>query len=283
MRAHSVAPTPAAAVPRSREDVPAELTWNLNDIFPDWTAWEAGCQELDSGISKFAALRGTLAKGPAQLVAAMHASDEPDSSPTRSTTSSLSVRRGPARQRHQRETPAGAGAARAVGAGDILVQPRAAADRRSRPSRNGCSPIPPSLSIGSRSRTSTGSSSTCSTRPESSCSRWPAGSRRRRTKPTKRCRQRTSSGRPSRCPPARKSSSPTGSIARFSPPAARSRIAAPPSGTAQDIRGTTQHLRRALQRCAAAGLVRCPRPPLRDHPRWRALRQRHSHVRRGER
>lgn len=58
-----------------REEIPAELRWNLEDIYPDVDAWEAGAEELERLIEGFAARRGTLAKGPDSLHAALAAHD----------------------------------------------------------------------------------------------------------------------------------------------------------------------------------------------------------------
>ena len=109
--------------------MPAELTWNLNDIFPDWTSWEAACKALDAGITKFASLRGTLGKGPAELLAAMRASDELGQLAYKvyyyaALCYDEDQRDNEVNARRQQV----ADAAGAVDAGDVVVQPRAAED-----------------------------------------------------------------------------------------------------------------------------------------------------------
>jgi oligoendopeptidase F len=70
--------SPEAPVTRSRrrEDVPDRFKWNLIDIFPDWNAWEAAYKELEAGIEQYAALKGTLAGGPDQLLTAFRLSEQ---------------------------------------------------------------------------------------------------------------------------------------------------------------------------------------------------------------
>ncbi len=72
------APTEAPPEPRLRErsDIPDSHKWRLADIFPDWTAWQAACVELDERIARFAALQGTLAGGPDRLLQALRLRDE---------------------------------------------------------------------------------------------------------------------------------------------------------------------------------------------------------------
>lgn len=67
--------TTAAAKSRNRADIPVEYTWNLADIYPDWTTWEADRGRLDERIDEFAALKGTLGHGPAALLTAFQLSD----------------------------------------------------------------------------------------------------------------------------------------------------------------------------------------------------------------
>lgn len=61
---------------RRRDDVPDRFKWNLADIFPNWDAWEAGYKELEAGIDRYAALKGTLAGGPDTLLNAFRLSEE---------------------------------------------------------------------------------------------------------------------------------------------------------------------------------------------------------------
>ena len=50
--------------------------WNLADIFSGWDAWLAAYDELEVKIGAYAALQGTLDKGPDRLLAAMQLSDD---------------------------------------------------------------------------------------------------------------------------------------------------------------------------------------------------------------
>jgi oligoendopeptidase F len=61
---------------RRREDIPDRFKWNLSDIFADWDAWEVGYSQLEAGIERYAAFRGTLAAGPARLLEAFRLSEE---------------------------------------------------------------------------------------------------------------------------------------------------------------------------------------------------------------
>jgi oligoendopeptidase F len=73
--------SPEAASPatdirqRTRDEIPLEYRWNLQDIFPDWPAWDAAYRQIEAGIVDYAALRGKLAQGAAQLLAAMRLDD----------------------------------------------------------------------------------------------------------------------------------------------------------------------------------------------------------------
>jgi oligoendopeptidase F len=73
-----LSPAGAAAAPplRERGDIPDRFKWNLTHIFADWQAWQAAYDELETKIAAYAALQGTLARGAAQLLAAMKLSDD---------------------------------------------------------------------------------------------------------------------------------------------------------------------------------------------------------------
>jgi oligoendopeptidase F len=60
---------------RRREEVPDRYKWNLADIFPSWEAWEASYRELEAGIERYAALKGTLSQGPDRLLQAFRLSE----------------------------------------------------------------------------------------------------------------------------------------------------------------------------------------------------------------
>jgi oligoendopeptidase F len=72
----SVGAVAAKPATRNRADIPAEFRWDFSPIYPDWAAWEAGMKEMDARMDAFAALKGTLAQGPAQLLAAYQLYDE---------------------------------------------------------------------------------------------------------------------------------------------------------------------------------------------------------------
>jgi oligoendopeptidase F len=70
------APAPAAPELRERDRIPAHFKWDLTHIFPDWDAWQRSYDELETKIGAYAALQGTLQKGPGDLLAAMRRSDD---------------------------------------------------------------------------------------------------------------------------------------------------------------------------------------------------------------
>jgi len=61
---------------RNRAEIPAQYRWDFSPIYPSWTAWEEAMKEMDSRIDTFAAMKGTLGQGPAQLLKAYQALDE---------------------------------------------------------------------------------------------------------------------------------------------------------------------------------------------------------------
>jgi oligoendopeptidase F len=69
-------PEPSQVRTRRREDVPERFKWNLSDIFPDWSAWEDGYKQLEAGIARYAALKGTLSGGPDALLNAFRLSED---------------------------------------------------------------------------------------------------------------------------------------------------------------------------------------------------------------
>src|SRR5262245_14714900 len=71
----SVGAAPAPQL-RDRSSIADRFKWNLTDIFSEWTAWQAAFEDLDRKIGEYAALQGTLAQGPDQLLAAMRLSDD---------------------------------------------------------------------------------------------------------------------------------------------------------------------------------------------------------------
>ncbi|MDA1307293.1 MAG: oligoendopeptidase F, partial [Acidobacteria bacterium] len=67
--------TPAAPRSRNRAEIPREYTWNLADIYPSWEAWAADRDVFEARIAEYAALKGTLARGGAQLRTAFQLND----------------------------------------------------------------------------------------------------------------------------------------------------------------------------------------------------------------
>jgi oligoendopeptidase F len=61
---------------RNRAEIPAEFRWDFSAIYPSWAAWEEGMKEMDARMDAFAALKGTLAQGPAALLKAYQAYDD---------------------------------------------------------------------------------------------------------------------------------------------------------------------------------------------------------------
>jgi oligoendopeptidase F len=69
------APEPPTVRSRRREELDERFKWNLADIFPSWESWDAAYKELEAGIERYAALKGTLAQGPDSLVQAFKLSE----------------------------------------------------------------------------------------------------------------------------------------------------------------------------------------------------------------
>jgi oligoendopeptidase F len=69
----STAPTTSRS--RNRADIDAAFKWNLEDIYPGWDDWDRARVELDARIDEYAALKGTLARGPEALLAAYTLND----------------------------------------------------------------------------------------------------------------------------------------------------------------------------------------------------------------
>jgi oligoendopeptidase F len=59
-----------------RDQVPERYRWDLSAICQDWDDWSRTYRRLEEAIEAFARLRGTLANGPADLLAALRAMDE---------------------------------------------------------------------------------------------------------------------------------------------------------------------------------------------------------------
>jgi oligoendopeptidase F len=60
----------------NRDEIPAAYKWNFNDIFHNWTEWDAALKQTSAKMDEIAALKGTLKQGPQQLLKAMKLQDE---------------------------------------------------------------------------------------------------------------------------------------------------------------------------------------------------------------
>jgi oligoendopeptidase F len=60
----------------TRDAIPTQYTWDLTAICRDWADWSAAYAQLDAAIESFKRFQGTLAGGPAALLAAFTAMDE---------------------------------------------------------------------------------------------------------------------------------------------------------------------------------------------------------------
>jgi oligoendopeptidase F len=63
---------------RRRDEIPDRFKWNLADIYPGWAEWEVAYKQIEAGVDRYAALKGTLASGPEALLAAFRLSEELD-------------------------------------------------------------------------------------------------------------------------------------------------------------------------------------------------------------
>jgi oligoendopeptidase F len=74
LRSPDAAIAPVAV--RERRELLTADTWNLDDIFPSWEAWERAYATLEQNITAYAGRQGSLARGAQSLLEAMQASDE---------------------------------------------------------------------------------------------------------------------------------------------------------------------------------------------------------------
>jgi oligoendopeptidase F len=66
----------AKPVSRNRADIPGKYRWDFSPIYADWAAWDAGMKDMEAKMDSFAALKGTLAQGPAAVLKAYQLFDE---------------------------------------------------------------------------------------------------------------------------------------------------------------------------------------------------------------
>jgi oligoendopeptidase F len=75
MSSETVAAQSSPVRSRNRGEIPDRFKWDVDDIFPDWQSWEAAYKQLESGISRYAELKGTLRLGPGRLLEAFRQSE----------------------------------------------------------------------------------------------------------------------------------------------------------------------------------------------------------------
>jgi oligoendopeptidase F len=61
---------------QNRDDIAPEFRWDFSPIYPSWAAWEAGMADIETRITEFAKLKGTLKNGPDAVLKAYLAFDE---------------------------------------------------------------------------------------------------------------------------------------------------------------------------------------------------------------
>ena len=65
----------AAELP-SRDDIAEEYKWNLEDIYPNWEAWESDFEYTRELMDDLVSLKGTLSNGPEALLKAQKLNDD---------------------------------------------------------------------------------------------------------------------------------------------------------------------------------------------------------------
>ncbi len=60
----------------SRDEIPAEYKWNLNDIYKNWDEWDAGMQEAQKKMDAIVGYKGKLKENSANLLKVMQLNDE---------------------------------------------------------------------------------------------------------------------------------------------------------------------------------------------------------------
>jgi len=61
---------------RVRAEIPAQYRWDFTPIYADWEAWETGMKDMQVKMDEFAALKGSLANGPAAVLKAYQLYDD---------------------------------------------------------------------------------------------------------------------------------------------------------------------------------------------------------------
>jgi oligoendopeptidase F len=68
--------TVSTARSRNRAEIPDRFKWNVQDIFQSWEEWDAAYKQLEGGVDRYGALKGTLAQGPGSLLNSFRLSEE---------------------------------------------------------------------------------------------------------------------------------------------------------------------------------------------------------------
>lgn len=66
----------AQKVYESRDEIPAEYKWNLNDIYPSWNDWENDLTNLKTKMDEIVSYKGMLKESPKNLLKVMQLNDE---------------------------------------------------------------------------------------------------------------------------------------------------------------------------------------------------------------
>jgi oligoendopeptidase F len=61
---------------RNRAEIPDKFKWEVRDIYGSWEEWDAAYKRLEAGVDRYAALKGTIAQGPENLLVAFRLSEE---------------------------------------------------------------------------------------------------------------------------------------------------------------------------------------------------------------
>jgi oligoendopeptidase F len=75
MSSETMTPPAGPARSRNRAEIPEHFKWNLQDIFASWEEWEAAYRQLEAGVERYASLKGTLSRGPDNLLKAFQLSE----------------------------------------------------------------------------------------------------------------------------------------------------------------------------------------------------------------
>jgi len=68
--------TQAKPTTRNRAEIAEKYRWDFTPIYADWAAWDAGMKDMETKMDVFAALKGSLAQGPAAVLKAYRLYDD---------------------------------------------------------------------------------------------------------------------------------------------------------------------------------------------------------------